>query len=147
MESDDSDVYYEGNPKGDSDDDCEEDEELDEVDDDYDVEPPPSLRSPTPPPRQAAQPRPPLPQQVPLHRPPLPQQTPPPQPRPPAQPSRNGSDAVIRLFGVVITAVSPVTLLAPPSLLEGSTKDDDNGRKTRLPAKRRTQLFHVEIDQ
>ncbi|KAL6885626.1 hypothetical protein ACP4OV_010405 [Aristida adscensionis] len=50
IESDDPDVYSEGNPKGDSNDNWAEDrEEMDDHDDDYDDEPLPCPRPPTPP--------------------------------------------------------------------------------------------------
>ncbi|KAL6840603.1 hypothetical protein ACP4OV_029467 [Aristida adscensionis] len=103
MDSDESDVYSEGNPKTDSD--WEEESEIVVVDDDD--EPPPSPQPPTPPPRRAARPRPPLPRH-PAPRQPQPQ--PPPQPRPEAEERRNGGDGVICLFDVVISA-SPT----PPS--------------------------------
>ncbi|KAL6871005.1 hypothetical protein ACP4OV_014853 [Aristida adscensionis] len=137
MDSDESDVYSKGNPKTDSDW-GEESEKVD--DDDYDDEPPPSPRPPTLPPRRAVQPRPPLPRHPAPHQP---QPPPPPQPRPKAEKRWNGGDSVIHLFSVAITAPS----LAPPSLPAVAAKNDDDGRTTRVPAKRRTRLFGVEIEQ
>ncbi|KAL6883424.1 hypothetical protein ACP4OV_010838 [Aristida adscensionis] len=131
MDSDKSDVYSEGNPNTDSD--WEEESEIVDDDDDYDDEPPPSLRPPTPPPRRTL-PRHPAPRQ--------PQPPPLPQPRLEAEERRNGGDGVIRLFGIVISA-SP----APPSSPAVAAKNADDGRTTRVPAKKRTRLFGVEIEQ
>ncbi|KAL6883403.1 hypothetical protein ACP4OV_010817 [Aristida adscensionis] len=142
MDSDESDVYSEGNPKTYSDTDWEEESEIDDDeddDDDYDDEPPPSPRAPTPPPRRAAPPRPPLPRHP---APRQPQAPPPPQPRPEAEERQNGGDSVIHLFGVVIGAS-----LAPYSSPAVTAKNGDDGRMTRVPAKRRTRLFGVEIEQ
>ncbi|KAL6848570.1 hypothetical protein ACP4OV_021596 [Aristida adscensionis] len=139
MDSDESDVYSEGNPKTYPDSNWEEESEIVDDDDDYDEEPPPSPRPPTPPPRQAAQLRLPLPRHP---APRQPQPPPPPQPRPEAEERRNGGDDVIRLFGVVISA-SP----APHSSPAITAKNADDGQTTRVPAKRRTRLFGVEIEQ
>ncbi|KAL6864921.1 hypothetical protein ACP4OV_016072 [Aristida adscensionis] len=129
MDSDESDVYSEGNPKTYSDSDWEEESEIvvdddGDDDDDYDDEPPPLPWAPTPPPRRAAPPRPPLPRH-PARR--QPQAPPPPQPCPEAEERRNGGNGVIRLFGVVISA-SP----APPSSPVVATKNGDDGWTTRM---------------
>ncbi|KAL6883466.1 hypothetical protein ACP4OV_010880 [Aristida adscensionis] len=138
MDSDESDVYSEGNSKTYSDSGWEEEGEIVVVVDDDD-EPPPLPRAPTPPPRQAAPLRPPL-LRHPAPR--QPQAPPPPQPRPEAEEWQNGGDAVIRLFGVVISA-SP----APPSSPAVAAKNANDGRTTCVPAKRRTRLFRIEIEQ
>ncbi|KAL6883436.1 hypothetical protein ACP4OV_010850 [Aristida adscensionis] len=142
MDSDESDVYLEGNPKTYSDADWEEESEIFVVDDDYyyyDEEPPPSPRPPTSPPRRALQPRSPLPRHP---APRQPQPPPPPQPRPEAEERRNEGDGVIRLFGVVISASS-----APHSSPAVTAKNAADGWTTRALAKRRTRLFGVEIKQ
>ncbi|KAL6890184.1 hypothetical protein ACP4OV_008947 [Aristida adscensionis] len=143
MDSDESDVYSEGNRKTYSDSDWEEESEIvdddDDDNDDYDDEPPPLPQVPTPPPRRVAPPRPPLPRHP---APRQPQAPSPPQPRPDAEERRNGGDAMICLFGVVISA-SP----APPSSPAVAAKNANDGWTTCVSAKRRTRLFGVEIEQ